>query len=457
MSHTYRVQNPVTDTVVETFDFDSDDDIRAAVERAAAAYRDWSSRPLAERSARARRFADLLEEHKDELARDAALEMGKPLPELIEEAEFSAEIIRYYADHGAEFTADQPIPSENGEALIRHLPLGPLVGIMPWNFPFYQVARFAGPNLVLGNTILLKHAEICPRSARSIERLALEAGFPEGVYQALFATHDQVARVIADPRVRGVSLTGSERAGAQVAAQAGRHLKKVVLELGGTDPYIVLDTPDVAQAARLAWDTRMVNTGQACNSNKRIFVMEDIYEAFVDELVELAAKMQPTTPEKWEPGTYCPLSSREAAEKLRGQLDDAVAQGANLCIGGELADQGAYIKPAVITDIPRGSDAWYEEFFGPVAEVYKVTSAEDAIAQANDSRHGLGGAVFSQDEKLAKAVAARLEVGMANVNTPAGEEAGLPFGGVKNSGFGRELGPLAIEEFANKQLYYLER
>lgn len=381
--------------------------------------------------------------------------MGKPLEEMLEEIEFSADIIDYYADNGEKFAAEQQIPTQGGNAVVRHLPIGPLLGIMPWNFPYYQVARFVGPNLMLGNTIVLKHAEICPKSALRFEVLTRQAGIPDGVYVNVFASHDQVSDIIADPRLQGISLTGSERAGAAVAAQAGEQLKKVVLELGGTDPYILLDTDDVAAAAKLAFTTRMVNTGQACNSNKRMIVMEDIYDEFVAELVKLAQEMRPTTWDNVEEGTYCPLSSRNAAEALRKQLDDAVAAGANLRVGGELSETGAYVSPAVITDIPRGSGPYYEEYFGPVAEVYKVSSDEEAIALANDSLYGLGGVVFSNDENRAKAVADRLEVGMANVNTPAGMGAELPFGGVKQSGYGRELGPEGMDEFVNKQLYYV--
>ena len=457
MSLEYRVQNPATNEVVETFRQASDEDIQRLAEKATSAFDDWSSRSLAERGAALKRLAQLFRDNKDELAKTSCIEMGKPLHEMIEEAEFSADIIEYYADNGEDFAKDQPISTPDGDAVIRRKPIGPLVGIMPWNFPYYQVARFIGPNLMLGNTIILKHAEICPRSALAVEKLVLEAGIPEGVYNNVFAGHDQIADLIADERIQGVSLTGSERAGAAVAAQAGKHLKKAVLELGGTDPYIVLDTDDVAAAAKQAWEVRMVNTGQACNSNKRLIVMEDIYDDFVAELVSLAEGMTPTTWDAYSEGTYCPLSSRDAAETLRTQLDDAVAAGATLRTGGELADTGAYISPAVITDIPRGSESFYQEFFGPVAEVYRVSTDEEAIELANDSLYGLGGAVFATDEARARAVADKLEVGMANVNTPAGEGAELPFGGVKRSGYGRELGPLGMDEFGNKQLYYVAK
>ena len=451
----YAVTNPATGEVVETFDGATDQQIQDAIAASKEAYADWSTQTFSYRAERLKKLADLLRTNSRELAEVSCTEMGKPLDEMLEEIEFSADIIDYYADNGEKFASEQQIPTQGGNAVMRHLPIGPLLGIMPWNFPYYQVARFAGPNLMLGNTIILKHAEICPRSALSFEELTREAGIPAGVYTNVFATHEQISDIIADRRIQGISLTGSERAGAAVAAQAGEQLKKVVLELGGTDPYILLDTDDVAAAAKLAFTTRMVNTGQACNSNKRMIVMEDIYDEFVAELVKLAQEMRPTTWDDVEEGTYCPLSSRDAAETLRKQLDDAVAAGANLRVGGELADTGAYVSPAVVTDIPRGSDSYYAEFFGPVAEVYKVSSDEEAVELANDSLYGLGGAVFSADEGRAKVVADRLEVGMANVNTPAGMGAELPFGGVKQSGYGRELGPEGMDEFVNKQLYYV--
>ncbi|QPK78762.1 NAD-dependent succinate-semialdehyde dehydrogenase [Corynebacterium lizhenjunii] len=458
MSTQYRVQNPVTDEVIETFDSATDAEVEAALAKAAAAYRDWSTRPIAERAAIVARVGELFKERKDELAAIAAEEMGKFLSEAADEAEFSGDIIGYYAEHGEEFTKDQEIPTfSEGKAVIRRLPIGPLLGIMPWNFPYYQIARFAGPNLVLGNTIILKDAEICPRSALAVQQIMDDAGVPEGVYTNLFATHDQIATIIADPRIQGVSLTGSERAGSIVGAQAGQNLKKAVLELGGSDPYILLDTDDVPAAAKLAWTTRMYNTGQACNSNKRMIIMEDIYDEFVAELEKLARAAVKSTPDNEVEGAYSAMSSRAAAEGLREQLDRAVAAGGNLRVGGELADAGAYLSPAVITDIPVGSDIYYEEFFGPVATVYKVTSDEEALELANNTQFGLGGTVFSQDTERAAAISRRLECGMANVNTPAGEGAELPFGGVKRSGFGRELGPLGMDEFVNKQLYYVEK
>ncbi|SER62344.1 NAD-dependent succinate-semialdehyde dehydrogenase [Corynebacterium cystitidis] len=459
MSNQYRIQNPVTNEIVASYDSATDAEIQSAIDAATRAYTSWSSFPMEKRSAIMHKVAALFDKRKEELAGIAAEEMGKPLSEGVEEVEFAAQIIDYYATNGPEFSSEQTIPTSDGAiAKLRRLPIGPLLGVMPWNFPYYQIARFVGPNLVLGNTVLLKDAEICPRSALAVQEIMDHAGVPAGVYTNIFANHDQVATIIADPRVQGVSLTGSERAGAIIGALAGQHLKKSVLELGGSDPYIVLDSDNVADAAKTAFQTRMYNTGQACNSNKRLIIMDDIYDAFIEQLINLAGEMKPGTPAEADGlTTYSPLSSREAAENLRQQLDRAESAGATIHVGGELADSGAYLSPAVVTGIPQGSDVYYKEFFGPVIVAYKVSSDKEAIELANDSQFGLGGAVFSSDEDRARAVAERLHVGMTNVNTPAGEGAGLPFGGVKRSGFGRELGPLGMDEFVNKQLYYIQR
>ncbi|MFW0170718.1 NAD-dependent succinate-semialdehyde dehydrogenase [Rothia sp. P4278] len=456
----YRVEDPTTGQILETFPTLTDQQAIQAVERAHAAYLTWRKTSLEDRAAIVRRIGQLFEERKQELAEIICTETGKSLPEAIEEAEFSAAIFTYYADIAPDQLKDEPIPSqtEGSEAYIQRRPLGALLGIMPWNFPYYQVARFAAPNLMLGNTIVLKHAEICARSAQAIEQLMLDAGLPAGTYLNVFASHQQIETIIEHPHIQGVSLTGSERAGSIIAGIAGRNLKKAVLELGGSDPYIVLDTDDVKAAAATAWGYRMYNAGQACNSNKRLIVMEDIYDEFVAELVALAQAMKPGKPTEADDTTYMALSSRSAAEGLKKQLDEAVAAGATLHAGGELLDDtSAYFSPAVLTDVPVGSEVYYQELFGPVATVYRVSSDEEALALANDSQYGLGGAVFSQDRERAEKLARQLDVGMANVNTPAGEGAEIPFGGVKNSGYGRELGPYGMDEFVNKRLYFVQK
>ena len=452
----YRVQNPATGEIVETFESATDAQIEQTLAASDAVYREWRERSVQERAAVVKRVAELFEERKDELARIIALEMGKSLAESIDEVEFARDIIEYYAVYGPGLITDVEIPSTiPGKALIEQKPIGTLLGVMPWNFPYYQVARFAAPNLVLGNTIILKHADICARSALTIQEIMEEAGVPVGGYQNVFASHDQIATMIADPRVQGVSLTGSERAGAIIGAQAGTHLKKCVLELGGIDPMVVLDSDDVAAVAAEAWNFRTYNGGQVCNSNKRLIVMDDIYDEFVAELVKLAEGLEPGDQLSLAEGQYAPLSTRTAAETVHAQVQQAVAEGATLLAGGVLSEgPGAYYSPAVLTGVPREAPSYGEEIFGPVATVYKVSSDEEALELANDCALGLGGSVFSTDEARATRVASRLEVGMAHVNTIAAEAAELPFGGVKRSGFGREMGPVGIGEFANRRLFF---
>lgn len=459
MSNTYRVQNPKNNEVIESFDSITDDELERVLATAHEAFASWRDRSYEERGACLRKAASLFDARRDTLTRIIAEEMGKSLKEGEAEIDDVVEIFNYYADHGAEFGADQEIPNnQGGTAVMRKVPLGVILGIMPWNFPYYQVARFAAPALMAGNVVLVKHAEICPRSAQQIQDILDEAGLPAGTYTNIFATHDQISQLIEDPRVQGVSLTGSERAGRIIAAQAGQNLKKCVLELGGTDAYVVLDTADVKAAAKMAWRKRMSNTGQACTSNKRMIVMDDIYDEFVAELVALSEACvpgDPTNPQATGKREYYPLSSRDAAELLEKQVKAAVDAGATLHTGGAVEGEGAYFPPTVLTDIPVGSKPYYEEFFGPVAAVYRVSSEEEAVELANNSRYGLGGAVMSEDEERAKQVAGRIDTGMIHVNIPQARGAELPFGGVKNSGIGRELGPLGMDEFVNLQRFFV--
>ncbi len=453
----YQAVNPATGQVVETFDYATDKEIESALAAVHTAYAVWRDVPIAERAKTVRRIGELFAERQAELGALATEEMGKPLAQSKGEAAFCGEIFDYFATEGPELAADQPIKTfSGGKAMVQKLPIGPLLGIMPWNYPFYQIARFAAPNLMLGNTIVLKHAESVPKCALAVEQIMKDAGLPEGAYVNVFATHDQIEQIIGDPRIAGVSLTGSERAGAVVAAIAGKNLKKCVLELGGSDPYVILDTDDAVAAADLAWETRISNTGQACNSNKRMIVMDDVYDDFVHRLTDLAKDLRPGDPAEGAEGTFAPLSSRAAAERLAEQVEDAVSKGATLHAGGVLSEgPAAYYSPAVLTGITEEMRAYREELFGPVAVVYSVSSDDEALALANDSDYGLGGAVFSKDTDRARKLAERLEVGMSNVNTPAGEGAEVPFGGVKRSGFGRELGPLGMDEFVNKRMFYV--
>lgn len=454
MRTTYRTQNPATGELVHEFPFASDDEIQEVLARSSKAYPEWSDMGMSERGNILLRLADLFDEHAEEMAEQVTQEMGKSKSEAVWEIGFCAQIIRYYATEGERLAADQILKNIDGQnALLRRRPLGPILGIMPWNFPYYQVIRLAAPNLMLGNTVILKHAEICAGTAIKMQELMEAAGVVDGAYLNVFATHEQVSTIIADPRVQGVSLTGSERAGAAVAEQAGRHLKKCVLELGGSDPYIVLDSSDIAESARQALQARMFNTGQACTSNKRLIVMDDIYDEFVAELTKQFKQLVPGDPTNASAGEYAPLSSEAAANGLLEQIQDAREAGAKVHAGGDRPDlPGYYVEPTVLTDIPKSARAYKEELFGPVAMVYRVKTAQEAIELANSSSYGLGGSVYSTDEDYAQQVADHLDVGMVHINGFNVGGADLPFGGVKRSGFGRELGPMGMDEFVNKQL-----
>ena len=440
----YAVVDPSTGDLVKEYPTATDKQIEQALAAAAKAHREWSrGSSVAKRAALIRKVSELHTQRREELAKIIQREMGKPLDQSEGEVDFSAAIYGYYADNAEEFLADEPIELVDGEgsALIRRSSVGVLLGIMPWNYPYYQVARFAGPNLTLGNTILLKHAPQCPESAAAIAQIFTDAGYPEGAYVNIYATNEQVAEIIADPRVQGVSLTGSERAGAAVAEIAGRNLKKVVLELGGSDPFIVLSSDDLDTTVNAAIDGRFENTGQACNAVKRIIVAESIYDDFLDKFVKKVRE---------KADGLAPLSSVAAAERLEDQVKRAVADGATLVSEGER--KGAFFPPGVLTDVSPKSPSYREELFGPVATVYKVGSEDEAVEVANDTPFGLGSYVFTTDDEQARRVADRIEAGMVFVNAVGAEGVELPFGGVKRSGFGRELGRYGIDEFVNKKL-----
>lgn len=458
MSAKYRTENPATGQLVKEVPFASDAEITGALERAASAASEWRATPVEERAAIVQRVSELFTAKRDELARIIATEMGKPLGESYGEVDFSADIFRYFAEEGPGQLVDQVLSeTDTARSVVQRRPLGTILGVMPWNYPYYQVARFAAPNLVAGNTVLLKHAEICAESASAIAAIMREAGVPEGVYENLFATHEQISTVIADDRVAGVSLTGSERAGAIIAQQAGQALKKVVLELGGSDPFVVLSHDDIPALARDAAAIRFENTGQACNSNKRMIVMADVYDEFVAEMVKLTGELQPIDPlENTEGGGFSPLSSEAAANGLLSQLEDATANGARLLVGGERLDRdGFWVSPAVLVDVTPAARAYREELFGPVAMIFRVESEAEALALANDTPYGLGASVYSTDVAQAERFGEQLEAGMVGVNSQAPEVSEMPFGGVKRSGYGRELGPLGIDEFVNKRLFHV--
>lgn len=440
----YAVVDPSTGDLVKEYPTATDEQIEQAVAAAANAHREWSRHStVAERAALIRKVAELHTQRREELAKIIQREMGKPMDQSLGEVDFSAAIYEYYADNAEKFLADEPIElvEGDGSALIRRSSVGVLLGIMPWNYPYYQVARFAGPNLTLGNTIVLKHAPQCPESAAALQQIFTDAGYPEGAYVNVYATNEQIADVIADPRVQGVSLTGSERAGAAVAEIAGRNLKKVVLELGGSDPFIVLSSDDLDATVDAAIDGRFENTGQACNAAKRIIVAENIYDDFLNKFTKKVLE---------KADGLAPLSSVAAAERLDDQVKRAVAEGATLVSDGER--NGAFYPPGVLTNVSPDSVTYREELFGPVATVYKVADEEQAVEVANDTPFGLGSYVYTTDDEQARRVADRIEAGMVFVNAVGAEGVELPFGGVKRSGFGRELGRFGIDEFVNKKL-----
>jgi succinate-semialdehyde dehydrogenase / glutarate-semialdehyde dehydrogenase len=449
---TYAVVNPATGETIKEYPEIGDDELRAAIDRADQASKTWpGSSSVADRAALVRKVGELHSERREQLAEIVVREMGKPIEQALMEVDFAGMIYGFYADNAESLMADEPIELSEGEgtAVIRRSPFGVLLGIMPWNFPYYQVARFAGPNLVIGNTILLKHAPQCPESAEAMQQMFDDAGFPEGAYENVYATNEQIEWVIADPRVHGVSVTGSERAGAAVAEIAGRNLKKVVLELGGSDPFILLGTDDLDEAVTAAAEARLDNTGQSCNAAKRFIVVDELYDGFLEKFKEAlgAAKPGDPTAEGTEVG---PLSSQTAADRLEDQVKRAIAAGAEVVVGGKR--DGNFFEPTILTGIEPGNEASQEEFFGPVAQVYKVGSEEEAVALANQTPFGLGSYLMTTDPEQAERVADRIEAGMVYVNLVGADAPELPFGGFKRSGFGRELGRYGADEFVNKKL-----
>ena len=438
----YKTVNPATGETLKEFDTLDAAGVEDALTRSAAAHRSWRDTSVADRTTALSKVAAAYADRDSELAELISLEMGKPIKEAVGEVKLSAAIYQYYADNAADLLADEPLKIETAaSSVVRKESVGPLVGVMPWNFPYYQVARFAAPNLLLGNTIVLKHASNCPQSALLMEEIFAAAGVGDA-YLNVFASTDQIADMIADDRIQGVSLTGSEKAGAAVAEVAGRNLKKVVLELGGSDAFILLDSADLDATVKSATRARLANTGQACNAAKRFIVLEDVYDEFTSKLTV-----------SFEAAKLGPLSSQTAADDLAEQVDKAVSQGAEVLTGGKKVDgPGAFFEPTLLAGVTDQMEAFSEELFGPVGVIYKVANADEAVALANESSFGLSGSVWSADADKARAVAERLDVGMAFVNEHGTTQPGLPFGGVKRSGFGRELGPWGMDEFANKKL-----
>ncbi|TFV52358.1 NAD-dependent succinate-semialdehyde dehydrogenase [Blastococcus sp. TF02A-35] len=450
----YATVNPFTGETEKEFDFTPTEAIDGIIGRAHAAYQEWRGRSVEDRAAVVRRAAELMDERIHDLAALTTKEMGKRTEEAVGELFLCSMILKYYADNGPGFLQPTPIQPlfGGGEAVVETQPVGALLAIEPWNYPYYQVVRVAGPNLVLGNTVILKHAEIVPQCAEAIEQLFTDAGAPEGVFTNTFLKIEDVEQVIADPRIAGVTLTGSERAGSAVGALAGKHLKKSVLELGGSDPFIVLDTENLAATVKAATTGRMQNSGQACIAAKRMIVTEDVYDTFVAGMQQAFATFAPGDPT--DPSTsLAPLSSEQAAADLHAQIQDAIDKGATVLAGGSRPDlPGAFVEATLLADVTPDMRAYHEELFGPAAVIYKVKDEDEAVALANDTVYGLGATVMSSDLDRARAVAERIEAGMVWINQPTGSSPELPFGGIKRSGYGRELSEMAMFEFANRRL-----
>ena len=449
----YRSVNPATGEVIATFTSDTDTELKSAVTVAHALYEsDWSRGPRRRRLETLSRAADLLEERSEDLARTITEEMGKRISEARAEVRLSAQILRFYATNGDAFLAPEQIRSPLGDVWVEYHPIGLVVAVEPWNYPFYQLARVAGPNIAIGNPVLTKHASIVPGCATAFEKAVSDAGAPRGAWTNLFASGEQIADLIADDRVQGVALTGSEKAGSIVAAQAAKYLKKSVMELGGADVFAVLDDADIDKAAAAGAEARLNGAGQVCNGAKRFIVHASIAARFLDKFTALLANTKIGDPMDESVGLG-PLCSVQARDELAAQVARAVKAGATLHFGGSaIKGPGAFLQPTVLTNITRDNPAYFEEFFGPVAQVYVIRDDEELIALANDSHFGLSGAIFTANVERAKALASRIETGSVWINTRSSTAPELPFGGVKRSGYGRELSKFGIKEWVNQKM-----
>lgn len=441
--------NPATGETIRTFEPATENQIDERLTIAVKGFGQHRRLPMAERAAMMQRAADILEAEKQRLGRLMTLEMGKPIGGAIAEAEKCASVCRYYAEHAESFLADEDVPVTNGSAFVAFQPLGVVLAVMPWNFPFWQVFRFAAPALMAGNVGILKHSSNVPQCALAIEDILGRAGFAPGVFQTLLVGSSEVGRLIADPRIAAVTLTGSEGAGREVASTAGRNLKKTVIELGGSDPFIVMPTADIAAAAQTAVTARMINNGQSCIAAKRFIVHEIVYDDFLRRFVEGVSSIRIGDP--MDPETQLgPLATGQIRDDIENQVNATVAAGARVLTGGKRLDQpGFYFAPTVLADIPSLSPAESEELFGPVASVWKVLGLDEAIERANGTSFGLGASAWTRNPGERERFVRDMEAGLVFINGMVASEPALPFGGVKNSGYGRELGAFGIREFVN--------
>ena len=453
---TYQSINPYNDKILQSFDELTDLKLEHAIETATTCFETWRHMSFAHRAAIVSRAAVIMRERTEEFAQPMTLEMGKLIGQAREEVLLSAHILDYYARNAEAFLAPHDLMPSSGEATVVSAPYGVLFGVQPWNFPYYQLARFAAPNLMAGNVVMVKHASCVPQCAVAFEKLWLEAGAPIGAYTNLFISHDQVNRVIDDPRIKGIALTGSVEAGKSIAARAGQNLKKTTMELGGNDAFIVQDDADLEKTVEWAVWAKMNNSGQCCVAAKRFIVVEKLADLFLEKFKAALMELKPGDPMDTAT-TLGPLSTESALLKLLNQVEEAVARGAGIVLGGNRIDRaGSFMQPTILDNIKSDNPAYREEFFGPVALFFRVKDEDEAVALANDSDFGLGGSVFTQDIEWGKFVANRIDTGMVFINHPTWTACDLPFGGIKNSGYGRELSSLGIQEFVNKKLIRID-
>ena len=448
----YQSVNPFDGKAGPIFNELNDLQLEHAIATAQTCFINWKTKPYRERAVILEKASSLLRSHVDDFARLATLEMGKRINEARGEVKFSADILSYYAQHAENFLAPQKLQPKLGEAHMESTPFGVLFCVEPWNFPYYQLARVAGPQLMAGNTLVVKHAGCVPQCAMAFEKLLLDAGAPAGLYTNLVISHEQSEKLIDDDRIKGVALTGSVAAGRSIAARAGQNLKKSSMELGGSDAFIVLDDADLTKTIPWAVWGRMYNGGQTCCAAKRFIVIDSIADKFIEQFKTALSALTVGDPMQ-EATTHGPMSTEAALLQLVRQVDDAVAHGAKVLMGGKRIDRpGAFMEVTILTDIKPGNPAFRDEFFGPVVSFFRVKDEAAAIALANDSDFGLGGSVWTQDIARGKRVASQIDTGMVFVNNIDWSDAAMPFGGIKNSGYGRELGNMGIQEFVNKKL-----
>ncbi len=448
----YQSINPFNGKLLQTFTELSDAQLEEKIATATACFASWKQKSYAERAIIVNKAAVIMHERADALAHIMTLEMGKRINEARGEVEFSSNILAYYANNAAKFLAPQELHPTIGDAHMESTPIGVIFGVEPWNFPYYQLARVAGPHLMAGNVLIVKHAGCVPQCAIAFEKIWIEAGGPAGLYTNLLISHEQTETVIDDPRIKGVALTGSVAAGRAIAARAGQNLKPSSMELGGSDAFIVLDDADLDHTVKWAVWGRMYNGGQTCCAAKRFIVVEKIADNFLEKFKTALSALKAGDPLD-ATTTLGPLSTEAALVQLLEQVKIAVAHGAKLVLGGKRIDRpGSFMEPTILTDVKPGNPAFRDEFFGPVAMFFRVKDEDEAIALANDSDFGLGGSVFTKDIARGKRVASRVETGMMFINNISWSDAELPFGGIKDSGYGRELGDMGIQEFVNKKL-----